>query len=75
MLDQSLRTTSNKIYNVKKVTKVKSVCRALDASAMIVPHHVGHPIEQFPVCLNSAGALRSHRGADFLPFECKIKPY
>src|SRR5438128_3242455 len=27
-------------YNVKKVTKVKSVCRALNASVMLAPHHV-----------------------------------
>jgi len=66
----------NKIYNVKKVTKVKSVCRALDASVMRTAHHLAHPIEQFPVCLDSLGTLRSaHRGADFLPFDYKLEPY
>jgi len=68
-----LRKTSNKIYNVKKVTKVKSVYWALDASVMLTPHHIAHPIEQFPVCLDSLGTLWSaHRGADFLPFDCKL---
>jgi len=54
-------------YNVKKVTKVKSVCRALDASVMLAAYHVAHPIEQFPVCLDSVGALRSAPWRRFSP--------
>jgi len=60
-------------YNVKKVTKVKSVCRALNASVMLPLHHVAHLIEQFPVCLDSAGALRSAPWRRFSPLRLQTQ--
>jgi hypothetical protein len=54
-------------YNVKKVTKVKSVRSALNVSGTLALHYAAHLIEQFLVCRDSAVALRSASWRRFSP--------